>query len=45
MNSIQPELWVARAGEAVEFYEAAFGAVVQHLVGDGDEIVAAARGR
>jgi len=40
VNGIQPELWVARAGEAVEFYEAAFGAVVQHLVGDGDEIVA-----
>jgi PhnB protein len=40
VSGIQPELWVARAGEAVEFYEAAFGAVVQHLVGDGDEIVA-----
>ncbi len=33
-------LWIARAGAAVEFYEAAFGAVVQHLVGEGDEIVA-----
>ena len=40
MNSIQPELWVDRAAGAVTFYEAAFGARVLHLVGDGDEIVA-----
>jgi uncharacterized glyoxalase superfamily protein PhnB len=26
MTSIQPELWVDRAGAAVGFYEAAFGA-------------------
>jgi hypothetical protein len=38
--SIQPELWVNRAGAAVAFYEAAFGATVLHRVGDGDDIVA-----
>jgi PhnB protein len=40
MTSIQPELWVANPGEAVRFYEAAFGARVLHRVGDGDDIVA-----
>jgi PhnB protein len=40
MTGIQPELWVERAGEAVRFYEAAFGARVLHLVGEGDDIVA-----
>lgn len=40
MTSIQPELWVDRAGAAVSFYEAAFGAKVAHLAGEGDEIVA-----
>lgn len=40
MTSIQPELWVDRAGAAVAFYEAAFGAHVAHLVGEGDDIVA-----
>ena len=40
MTSIQPELWVDRAGAAVAFYEAAFGASVLHRVGEGDEIVA-----
>jgi PhnB protein len=40
MRSIQPELWVETPGEAVEFYEAAFGATVLHRVGEGDEIVA-----
>jgi PhnB protein len=40
MTSIQPELWVERAGAAVAFYQAAFGAKVAHLVGEGDEIVA-----
>lgn len=39
MTGIQPELWVDRAGAAVEFYEAAFGATVLHRVGEGDEIV------
>jgi PhnB protein len=38
--SIQPELWVDRAGAAVAFYEAAFGARVLHRVGEGDDIVA-----
>ena len=40
MRDIQPELWVDRASAAVEFYEAAFGAVVLHRVGQGDDIVA-----
>jgi PhnB protein len=40
MTSIQPELWVERAGEAVAFYAEAFGARVLHRVGEGDDIVA-----
>ena len=40
MTDIQPELWIDRADEAVRFYQAAFGATVLHLVGDGDDIVA-----
>jgi PhnB protein len=40
MTSIQPELWIDEAGEAVAFYVAAFGATVLHRVGDGDDIVA-----
>jgi PhnB protein len=40
MTSIQPELWVERAGQAVAFYAEAFGARVLHQVGDGDDIVA-----
>jgi PhnB protein len=40
MASIQPELWVENAREALTFYAAAFGATVLHLVGDGDDIVA-----
>jgi PhnB protein len=40
MTSIQPELWVDRASEAVRFYQAAFDASVMHCVGDGDDIVA-----
>jgi PhnB protein len=40
MNGIQPQLWIDRAGEAVDFYGRAFGARVLHLVGEGDEIVA-----
>jgi PhnB protein len=40
MTSIQPELWVDSPGEALRFYEAAFGATVLHQVGDGDDIVA-----
>ena len=40
MTSIQPELWVGNAREALAFYAAAFGATVLHLVGEGDEIVA-----
>lgn len=39
-TGIQPELWVDRAGSAIAFYEAAFGAVVLHRVGDGDDVVA-----
>jgi PhnB protein len=40
MTSIQPELWVDRASQALEFYQRAFGARVLHRVGEGDEIVA-----
>jgi PhnB protein len=40
MTSFQPELWVDRAAAAVAFYEAAFGAVTIHRVGEGDDIVA-----
>src|SRR5688572_18056871 len=40
MTSIQPELWVDRASQAVAFYVDAFGAAVLHCVGEGDEIVA-----
>ena len=40
MTSFQPELWVDRAGSAIEFYAAAFDATVLHLVGEGDDIVA-----
>jgi len=43
MTSIQPELWVDRAGAAVTFYEAAFGARVMHRVGEEDDIVAQLR--
>jgi PhnB protein len=40
VTAFQPELWVDRAGAAVTFYQAAFGATVLHRVGDGDDIVA-----
>jgi PhnB protein len=40
VTGIQPELWVDRAGAAVTFYEAAFGARVLLRVGEGDDIVA-----
>jgi PhnB protein len=40
MTSIQPELWVQHAGQAVAFYAEAFGARVLHQVGEGDDIVA-----
>jgi PhnB protein len=40
MTSIQPELWVDAPGEALAFYEAAFGATVLHRVGEGEDIVA-----
>ena len=39
MTSIQPELWVERASQAVTFYTSAFGARVLHRVGEGDDIV------
>jgi uncharacterized glyoxalase superfamily protein PhnB len=35
MTSIQPELWLETPREAVAFYEAAFGATIIHLVGEG----------
>jgi PhnB protein len=40
VTSIQPELWVERPGDAIAFYEAAFGATVVHRVGEGDDVVA-----
>src|SRR3954453_16085965 len=40
MTSIEPELWVERARDAIAFYEAAFGATVLHSVGLGDDVVA-----
>jgi PhnB protein len=40
MTAIQPELWVDRGAQAVAFYQAAFGATVLHLVGEGEDIVA-----
>ena len=39
MTAIEPELFVRRGIEAVEFYKAAFGAVELHRVGES-EIVA-----
>jgi len=38
--SIQPELWVDRAATAVSFYRSAFGASVNHQVGEGEDVVA-----
>ena len=35
MTSIQPELWVENAREAIAFYGAAFGATVLHLASAG----------
>src|SRR6478735_12730605 len=40
MTSIEPELWVEHARDAVAFYEDGFGAVVLHRAGDGDDLVA-----
>ena len=40
MASIQPELWIDEARQAVEFYTVAFEAKVLHLVGDGADVVA-----
>ncbi len=40
MTSVEPELWIDRAGEAVSFYCAAFDAKTLHRVGEGDDIVA-----
>jgi PhnB protein len=39
-TGIQPQLWIERAGRALDFYRDAFGATVVHLVGEGDDIVA-----
>ena len=40
MTTIEPELWVERARDAIAFYETAFGATVLRRVGDGDDVVA-----
>jgi uncharacterized glyoxalase superfamily protein PhnB len=37
MTSIEPELWVERASDAIAFYAAAFDATVLHRVGDRDD--------
>jgi PhnB protein len=37
---IEPQLWVEGARAAVNFYQAAFDAIVLHSVGDGDDIIA-----
>jgi PhnB protein len=37
---IEPQLWVEGTRAAVNFYQAAFDAIVLHSVGDGDDIVA-----
>jgi PhnB protein len=39
MASTQTELWVEGASAAVDFYQAAFDAVVIHRVGHGDDVV------
>jgi PhnB protein len=40
VTRIEPELWVDRASDAVDFYGAAFGATVLHMVGEGQDVVA-----
>jgi len=40
VTSVEPELWVARPSDALDFYARAFGATVLHRVGTGDDIVA-----
>lgn len=40
MTTVEPQLWIERAGEAVDFYVEAFGAEVVHRVGEGEDIVA-----
>ena len=40
MTSIEPELWVEHARDAIAFYEDAFGAAMLHRVGEGDDLVA-----
>jgi len=40
MTGIEPELWADRPRDAIAFYQAAFGAAVLLLVGDGNDIVA-----
>ena len=39
----QPELWVSDAPGAIAFYERALGAIVEHHVGGGGEVVAQLR--
>ena len=40
MTGIEPELWADRPRDAIAFYQAAFGATVMLLVGEGNDIVA-----
>ena len=38
MTGVEPELWAERPREAIAFYQAAFGATVLLLVGEGDDV-------
>jgi len=40
VTSIEPELWVEGARDAIAFYEAAFGSTVLLRVGEDDDVVA-----
>ena len=40
MTGIEPQLWSEHPREAIAFYQAAFGATILLLVGEGDDIVA-----
>jgi PhnB protein len=39
VTGIEPELWVDAPRAAIAFYEAAFGATLIHLVGEGEDVV------
>ena len=35
---LQPQLWVENTASAVDYYQRAFGAVIEHRVGDPDDV-------